>query len=260
MRTTSIVASVIVALALAACASSESKLDSGLWHYSAGLYGEAAPRLIKSVPALASAKPNDPRVVTGYLALARMAANAGATANVVEGYYEKAQDAARRHHAGDATLTRNVATEVGNFYLGRDQHAEALPFLLEAARISENNKSTPRLIFAVDLDNVAVAQSALGNFALAAQYSDNALKELASVPDGKQARATHGIILFNRAVAYQRQGIAAPADEAYRRSLELINANSEKWRRRVVVTNYAQFLRAQRREMEAEELERRYPK
>jgi tetratricopeptide (TPR) repeat protein len=147
---------------------------------------------------------------------------------------------------------------MGNFYLTQKQHAKALPLLLQAAQISGNDESISRILYAIDLDNVAVAHSGLHNYGIALQYSDNALKQLANLPDSKETRASQGIVLFNRAFAYAEQGLSAQADDSYRRSLELVQTNGESWRRRIVVTNYAKLLRSQQRELDAQELERRY--
>lgn len=259
MRTAYVIANAILAFTLAACSSTATDLDAGLWHYKAGLYEQAIPRLVVSVPAIEAANPADPRVVGGYLALGQMATARKAPPGTSEGYYLKAQAAASKYHSDNATLSRNVASETGNFYIEQDQPAKALPFLLKAAEISERDQSTPRMLYAIDLDNISVAQSALKNDAVAVQYSQNALKQLANVPDSKELRATRGIVLFNLAVAYDEGGQPIQADESYRRSLELIEANGEAWRRRIVVTNYAKFLRAQRRELDAQAIERRYP-
>jgi Tfp pilus assembly protein PilF len=55
---------------------------------------------------------------------------------------------------------------------------------------------------------------------------------------------------------YEELGAEVEADESYRRSLELVRANSEIWRLEVVVRNFAKFLRSQGREVDAQELER----
>ncbi len=248
----------VVALALAACAGPATRYDSGLWHFKAGAYGEAAPSLLEAVPAMESANPADPRVVTGYLALGFMASQKKVEAGRAEAYYLKALEAVRKYHAGDATLSRNAATEAGNFYLGRDDNAKALPLLVEAAQISERDPRMSRLLHAIDLDNVAVAQSALKNHDVALRYSDRALAQLDSLPDSKSLRATRGIVLYNRAFAYEGQGLTEQAGPAYRQALELVAANGEAWRLRVVVDRYAGFLSAQHRASEAEAIRRQY--
>ena len=115
-----------------------------------------------------------------------------------------------------------------------------------------------RLLHAVDLDNVAVAQSALKNHDVALRYSDRALAQLDSLPDSKSLRATRGIVLYNRAFAYEGQGLTEQAGPAYRQALELVAANGEAWRLRVVVDRYAGFLSAQHRASEAEAIRRQY--
>lgn len=253
------VAIALFAFSLAGCASTETKFNSGLWHYQAGLFGQAAPRLIDAVPELEQANAADPRVVTGYLALGRMAFDTGAPKDIAEKYYKKAIDLAGKYHTGDTTLSRNVATEVGNFYLEKDEHAKALPFLLQAAKISEKLQANRVDLHAIDLDNISLAHAGLGNYSIAETYSDKALAQLATLPASKTTQATRGLVFYNRASAFAEQGLAAKAEEFYRRSLDLIDTYGEAWRRHVVVREYAKLLRSQGREPDAQALERRYP-
>lgn len=249
---------VIFALGLTGCASAESNINSGLWHYEAGLFVQAAPRLLRAIPEIEASSPADPRVVTGYLALGRMSDAMKAQPETVEGYYEKARKVAGEYHTNNSTISRNVATEIGNHYLAKNQYAKALPFLMQAVKISEGDQSVSRLIHAIDLDNIAVAQGGLKNFDIAAQFSKNATALLDNLPDSKEVRSTKGVVLFNRAAAYADHGLLTQADESYRYSLELLEANGERWKIRGVVDSYAKFLRSQLREREAEELERRF--
>lgn len=258
MRLIANLGTMLFALTLTACAGTDTRFNSGLGHYRGGAYGEAVPELLEAVPAIESANPADPRIVTGYLALGAMANLSKAESGRAEAYYLKALDAARKYHAGNPMLSRNAVTEAGNFYLRRDDSTKALPLLLAAGEISEREKSMSRMLRAVDLDNVAVAQSALKNYALALRYSDRALEQLDGLPDSKSVRATRGTVLYNKAYAYDEQGLAAQADTAYRKSLELVAAHGEAWRRRFIADKYADFLKAQHRESEARAIQRQY--
>lgn len=242
------------ALLLGACASTGENVNSGLWHYKAGLYAQAAPRLIRAIPELEQSNPSDPRVLSGYLALGRMAA-ADAAYTPAMGYFEKALQLARARHAGDATLTRNALIETGNFLSVRKRFADAIPLLQEAVSISERDGSFPRTLHAMDLDNLALAQAGVGNYALAMAASNASLKTLDGLSPTKDVQATRGVVLYNRAYAFAEQGQVAAADAAYKEALSLVRANAEAWRTRVVAANYAKFLRAQGRDTEARAIE-----
>jgi len=242
------------ALVIAGCASTEESVGSGLWHYNAGLYPQAALRLIRSVPELERSSPADPRVLSGYLALGRMA-SADRAFEPASNYYKKAMQVARTHHSADTTLTRNALVETGLFFAGRDQFADAVPLLQEAVGISQRDTTVPRMLYAIDLDNLAMAQSGAKNFALASSNSNRSLQVLDGLSPTKEVQATRGVVLYNRAFALAEQGQVDAADSTYRESLALITANAEAWRRKVVVANYAKFLRTLGRESEAKAVE-----
>jgi tetratricopeptide (TPR) repeat protein len=238
------------ALLLSACASPEESFSSGLWHYKAGLYAQAAPRLVRSVPELEQSNPADPRVLSGYLALGRMA-SMDAAYEPAENYLKKAIQLARAHHGSDTTLTRNALVEMGLFFADRGRFAEAIPPLQEAVTISQREGTLPRTLYAIDLDNLALAQAGAKNHALARAASDSSLQVLDGLPPTKEVQAARGVVLFNRAYAFAEQGKVAMADAAYKESLALVSAHAEPWRRKVVVAAYSKFLRAQGRDNEA---------
>lgn len=64
---------ILSGLLLGGCASTESNINSGLWHYDAGLYGEAIPRLLDATADFEKTNPTDERVSRSYLALGVMA-------------------------------------------------------------------------------------------------------------------------------------------------------------------------------------------
>ena len=243
------------ALLLGACAATEENVNSGLWHYKAGLYGQAAPKLVRAVPDLEKSNPSDPRVLSGYLALGRMAA-ADAAYEPAAGYFDKALQLARARHAADVTLTRNALVETGNFLNERKRFLDAIPLLQEAASISQRDSSLPRTLHAMDLDNLALAHAGAGNQVLAMAASDASLKTLDALSPTKDVQATRGVVLYNRAYALAEQGQVAAADATYKEALSLVRANAAPWRTKVVVANYAKFLRTHGRDTEALAIER----
>jgi hypothetical protein len=177
-----------LASALAGCASPTAELNAGLWHYKAGLFTQAIPRLVDAVPAMEAAHPADPQVLRAYLALGHMASAEKAAPGIAEGYFTKAMALANKYHAGNANLSRNAASETGNYYLANNQQARALPFLLTAAEISGREQVIPRRLHAIDLDNLSVAQAALRNYALAAEYAQKHWTSLLRSPREKSRR------------------------------------------------------------------------
>ncbi len=244
----------LVALLLCACVTTDSDLNSGIWHYRAGLYGEAIPRLLRSVPALERSNPADPRLPDAYVALGDMAA-ADKRLDLAEQFYGKAVAAATSHHADVTWLNRNAAVHAGNFFLNQNRFTEALPLLQRAARLSENDAGTPRVLHAIDLDNLSVAQAGLKDYAQADVSSTGALRLLDTLEPSPQHLATRGVVLYNRAMLLADQGQVAEADAAFKQALALVTQNGEAWRRKVIVVEYGAFLRKQGREADAKALE-----
>lgn len=145
---------------LIGCMSSETKVDSGLWHFNAGLYAQAIPLLVDGVPALEQKEPLDPRIPTAYVALGDMAA-ADKKTEMADNFYKRAVQTTRAHHPSNHVLNRNSLVHAGNFFLTQSRFAEALPLLAEAAAISGQDNTMPRLLYAIDLDNLSLAYSGL---------------------------------------------------------------------------------------------------
>jgi len=240
--------------ALAGCASSGSQVDSGLWHHNAGLSNQAIPRLLSGVPALERSNPADPRLPTAYVALGDLA-SADRSFDAADGFYKKALQSARTYHPANATLNRNARVHGGNFLRAQGRNVEAIPLLTEAVAISEGDASMPRILYAIDLDNLSVAYGSLPDDARAQQLSQRALDVLDGIEQTHAVKATRGVVLYNAAYRLAEKGQDAQAETYYRQSLAAVSAYGEKWRARVVRDAYATLLRKMGREAEAAALD-----
>ncbi len=247
-------AAVLSFMALTACTSTTTKLDSGLWHYNAGLYGEAIPRLLSAVPDVERTNPSDPRLPTAYVALGDMAA-ADKENKKAEEFYSKALLVAKTKHPEDTTLNRNALVHAGNFLRAQGRAAEALPMLLSAASISERVTSIPRLLYAIDLDNLSLAYDDTKNSSEADEASGRALEIMSGLDQTNEVIAAKAVVLYNAALRLEARGSNAEAEEDYRQALMHVSANGEQWRKNVVLSNYALFIRKMGRDAEAKGLE-----
>jgi tetratricopeptide (TPR) repeat protein len=239
---------------LAACSSPASNVDSGLWHFNAGLYGHAIPKLRQGVGPLEQDNPNDPRLTTAYVALGDMAAQ-DKEYELAANFYRKAVELARTRHSGVATLRRNSLVHAGNFFRSRGKLAEALPLLAEAAAISGKESAIPRVLHAIDLDNLAVAYASRGDFEEAARHTDKALSILSAEEKTPQTLATRGVVLYNASHNLAQQGRDSEAEAGYKQALTLLTQHGEPRRVKIVTSNYAALLRKLGRAEEAASLE-----
>ncbi len=252
-----LLAPLLACVLFASCASYSSRVDSGLWHYNAGLPAQAIPLLVEGVPALDAASPADPRVPQGYVALANLALQ-DKKPDLAEKFFEKALVNAQTHQAGSPNTKRSTFNVVGMRLLGLGRPSEALPLLVEAARISEETPSIPRRLFAIDLDNMGIAQAALGNDAAADASAARAGMVLDRLEQTPLVKGTRGVVCYNVAYRLATRGKDAEAETAFRESLALISAGPEKWRLKSVAREYEKLLTKLGRSAEAEEVTRPY--
>ena len=245
---------VYAGLGLCACASPETKMNSGLWHYNAGLYGQAIPLLLSGTPEIERDNPSDPRLPTAYIALGEMAV-ASKENKRAEDFYNKALTAARTYHPQDSQLNRNALVHTGNFLRNQGRASDALPLLVDAAAISSSYPATLRRLHAIDLDNLSLAYSGIQDHAKATVTNKRALDVLSGLEQSSEVKATTGVVLFNAAYGLTEQGRTSEADVLYRQSLTLVSTYGEQWRKNVVLFNYATFLRKAGRNAEAQALE-----
>jgi len=247
-------AALLACIAVTGCITADTKLDSGLSHFNAGLYGEAIPRLLSAVPDVERSNPTDPRLPTAYEALAVMAA-ADKENERAEEYYNKALVLAKTRHPADTTLNRNALVHAGNYLLDQKRPAEALPLLLEATSISERVGSMPRLLYAIDLDNLGLAYDGTKDYVKADEAGRHALEIMSGLDQTKEVVAARAVVLYNAAARLAELGKDAEAEAYYQQALAHVADNGEQWRKNVVLTSYAQFLRKAGREAEAKALE-----
>jgi tetratricopeptide (TPR) repeat protein len=247
-------AAFLTCMAVAGCATSTTKLDSGLWHFNAGLYGEAIPRLLSAVPDVERTNPTDPRLPTAYVALGDMAA-ADREDKKAEEFYNKALALAKTKHPENTTLNRNALVHAGNFLLDQKRPTEALPLLLSAAAISERETSIPRLLYAIDLDNLSLAYDGAKDNVRGDEASSHALEIMSGLNQTNEVVAAKAVVLYNAARRLAEIGRNAEAEAYYRQALANVAANGEQWRKNVVLSNYAQFLKKAGRADEAKGLE-----
>jgi len=244
----------LACVAVTGCTTADTKLDSGLWHFNAGLYGEAIPRLLSAVPDVERSNPTDPRLPTAYVALGDMAA-ADKEDKRAEEYYNKALVLAKTRHPVDTRLNRNALVHAGNYLRGQKRPAEAMPLLLAATSISERVGSVPRLLYAIDLDNLSLAYADTKDYVKADEASRQALEIMSGLDQTSEIVAAKAVVLYNAATRLAELGRDAEAEAYYREALAHVADNGEQWRKNVVLSNYAQFLRKAGREAEAKALE-----
>lgn len=235
------------------CATTNQNINSGLWHFNAGLWGEASYRLQSSVPDLERSNPQDPRLPTALVALGDMANGAHKT-DQAEDFYLRAIKAADGQTPPNAVLLRNALVHAGAFYQQMTRPSDALALFKRAAEISETDLKIPRTLHAIDLDNIAVANGEMGRNAESEPFSLRALQVLDSAPPEADTAKTRGVIFYNLAYSYEQQQRLAEAESYYRKALDLIARYGEPWRQKAVLDNYSRFLRSMGRAQEAEKL------
>ena len=257
LRSYSIVALAFICVALSACASAGDNVNSGLWHFNAGLSGQAIPLLLQGVPALEASDPDDPRVPRGYVALGDLAVQ-DKKADLAGQFYGKALANVRAHQARTPSTVRSTLVSVGMYYLNTDRPADALKLLSEAAGISEREASIPRYLYAIDLDNVGVAQTALKNYAEAERFSASALRVLDTLEQSTDVKRAKGIVLFNLGYSVAQGSKDVEAEANYREALALVSAGGDRRRAKRIAEEYAKLLRKLDRPFEALQLEDQY--
>ncbi|MBT0665437.1 tetratricopeptide repeat protein [Geobacter pelophilus] len=251
--------SILIVSGLFGCASADQQMNSGLWHYDAGLWGEAAPRLINSVPEIEKSNPNDPRLSTALIALGEMSAGSGRY-DLSEDFFRRAVKVAEAQLPPDEVLIRNASVHTGYYYLGQNRPAEAAPLFTRAAKLSEKYSGDKRVLHAVDLDNIGVALTSQGLHKDGNEVSQRALRILDDLPLQKEVEKTRAVIFYNLAYSYVEQTRFAEAEDLYRKSLNTLAPIGaplvgEQWRINVVLTNYSKLLRQLGRNDEAKVLE-----
>lgn len=254
----SLAAALLACAVLASCATARTQVDRGLWHYNSGLWGQAVPLLLEGVPALDAASPTDPRVPQGYVTLANLALQDKRPDSAAK-FFDKALANARTHQSNAPHVRRSTFNVVGMHMMDTGRPAEALPLFVEAAQVSEHTPTLSRRLFAIDLDNLALAQAALGDDAAAAISNARALAALDPLEQTPQIKGTRGVVVYNAAYRLAAQGKDSEAETLFRESIALISAGSEKWRLKVVAREYAKLLTKLGRAAEAAELMRQYP-
>jgi tetratricopeptide (TPR) repeat protein len=244
----------------AGCASStEQQINYGLNHYEMGLWGPATIRpLVSAANSLEKTSPPDPRLPRVLLALGTMA-ESHKRDDLAEDFFRRALKAAEALRPADEAQTRNALVDLCLCYTRQGREKEAVPLLERAAAISAGLPQ--RYLYAIDLDNLAIALDQQKRHSEANALSMKALAVLDSVPPGGMEDRTRGVILHNVARSYVDQGRYGEAEKLYRDSLTILEAGSsrdvESWRLRIVLKNYAGLLRQTGREAEAQALERR---
>lgn len=223
----------ILVLALASCASTESNINSGLSHYNAGLYHEATHKLIGQIASFEKEFPNDQRVSRSYLALGVMAEDAKYY-DKAEEYLIKAIETAKKSTPISEDAVRDTESMLGNFYIARKKYTQALIHLNVAERVSRQFKEKT-VLNAIDLDNIAVALQGEGDFEQALKFGRQALDIVERKPEEKLYNLTKGIILFNLAKGYQEVGDRPQAILSYHQAIELFTRvakvdSHEQWR------------------------------
>jgi tetratricopeptide (TPR) repeat protein len=236
---------------LSGCASTDQNINSGLWHYNAGLYDEAIPKLLSGVESLYKNNPSDSRLPSAYLALANMAAS-DKRLDIAEKYYKQAIEVAEKYSHNDARIMRNVSSSAGNFYIDNKRYLEAIPLLESAASLSKNNDLIPRKLYAMDLDNLGLANDGAGRQEEADNLSNKALAEISVLPSTPEIVSIRGVIFYNLAYRNAERGNIVEAENFYKRALEDIFTSNEAWRIKTVKTNYAEFLKKLGRNSESE--------
>lgn len=237
------------------CASTSQNIDSGLWHYNAGLYDEAIPRLLSGTESLNKSNPSDTRLPSAYLALAHMAAN-DKRFDIAEKYYKQAISVAEKYNSNDKRIIRNVSSSAGNYYLDNRQYSEAIPLLERAVAISKNNESIARKLYAIDLDNLGLANDAVGHHVETDILSQKALNVLSTLSSTPEILSIRGVVFYNIAYRNAERGNVTEAKQYYKRALSDILVSDESWRIKTVKTNYSEFLKKLGRNAEAEEVKK----
>jgi tetratricopeptide (TPR) repeat protein len=245
---------------LAGCLSTDQLIGTGLAHYKMGADGAAVPRLLQGVRELEQSNPTDPRLVTALIALGEMAAS-DKKYTLSEDFFRRALAKAESLQPPDDTLLRNANVSIGFFYLNRDRSEDAALFFERTLIISERNGSWKRTLYAVDLDNLAVARFRTNRFNEADDLSLKAIAILEGMQTDQEVAKHKGLVLSNLAYSYQKQGRNSEAETLFRRSLEILDPPGgppvgEAWRIKGLRKVYADFLRQQNRNEEANFIER----
>ena len=235
MRTFTII--LISSLLLLGCTSTEGNVNYGLNHYDMGLFNHAIPSLLSSTPELEKQTPSDPRVTRAYLALGIMA-KADKMYNKAEEFMLKALSTAELVVENKNTHIRNAHNTIGNFYISQKKYKSALPHLEKALVISERENKDP-VLTAIDIDNIALVYSELGEHSKSLELSNKALALNDKASNHKHYLRTKGVILFNQGKTYERLNQFDSAVKNYDASIkvlsELVNTKPhESWRIDVV--------------------------
>lgn len=230
---------------LVGCASTESNVNYGLNHYDMGLYNHAIPPLLKSIPELEKSDPTDQRVSRGYLALGIMAENDKRYAKA-EIFLKKALETSQIVTLNRSTHIRNAHNTLGNFYLNRKKYDIALIHLNQALDISNQENLEPTLI-AIDLDNLALVHSELGEHKKSLKLSKQAIELNEQSPSHQHYLLTKGIVYFNQAKTYELINENKLAETNYDLSIKalakLVQTESyEQWRLDLVKKEKAKFM------------------
>lgn len=238
-------------LILFGCASTDQNINSGLWHYNAGLYNEAIPRLLSGTESLYKSNPSDSRLPAAYLALAHMGAN-DKRFDIAEKYYKQAIYVAEKYNSNDERIMRNVTSSAGNYYLDNKQYSKAFPLLERAVALSKNNDSIARKLYAIDLDNLGLANDAIGRHLEADALSQQALTVLSTLSTTPEIVSIRGVVFYNIAYRNAERGNVTEAEQYYKRALADISVSDESWRIKTIKNNYAEFLKKLGRTAESE--------
>lgn len=234
-------------------------INSGLWHYKAGLYNEAYPRLESAAHSLEDTSPPDIRYSEVLLALASMDAIAGNRLKA-DTRFKKAVFIEEGYKDQNDVRLRNSYNQYGNFLLSSSRPTDASTVLAKAVAISEKRFKGHEVLLALDLDNLAMAFSQQSKFKESISLSERAEKALDGIPNNDEVIETRGVIKYNRAYSFEVQGENDEALALYTQALSLLDKPKTLWRARVVAKQLASLLRKLGRDAEAKELEERFEK
>ena len=243
----------LIPIVLAGCSTTDDQINSGLWHFNAGLHAQAIPRLLSGAESLQKSTPADPRLPSVLMALGNMAEEAK-RADLAERYYQQAIQSVDEFHSKDDIQVRNALVQLGLFYSSVRRYSDAIPLLTRATHISAKTANINNR-YAIDLDNLSLAVIGDGRQADAMMLNDEALQALKVLPQTAENIATRGVVHFNRAYALAEQGNNVAAEDYYLHAITDISSSSEAWRMKIVRESYAAFLRKMGRVEEANTIE-----
>ncbi len=241
--------------------STERQVNYGLNHYRMGLYNQAIPHLVDAANSLEQTSPPDPRLVDVLIALGVMAESKKRN-DLAADFYPRALKAADTIKPADITRVRNALVYSGIYYLGQHRYGDAEPLLQRVVTITAQDQSFPRMLHAIDLDNLSLAYSGLGRYAEAEALSARALHVLDKTIVNADTIKTRGVIFYNLAYLLDQQRRDTEAESLYLQALNTLappghTPIAETWRIDTVLQNYANFLHRIGRDKEAKALELR---